>query len=128
MKDEPEGVGRRPAAVGDAHRGDESRALAVGDHLRVALDHVWGWRGLADCGCSGSQSETTGQRGAAFQEFPSSRLFRAHGASLLDESGGKSLPAGGSIRPLERDAGERDECQTERGRMFWLWWKTLSGS
>src|SRR5262245_237932 len=128
MKDEPEGVGRRPAAVGDTHRGDETRALAVGDQILVAFEHFWGRRDLADRGCSSSQGETTGQRGAAFQEFPSSRLFRAHGASFSDEPGGNRFPAGGSIRLLEREVGEREECQTERGRMFWLWWKTLSGS
>src|SRR5262245_606794 len=100
MKDEPEGVGRRPAAVGDAHRGDESRALAVGDHIRVALDHFGGWRVLADCWCGSSQGETTGQRGAAFQEFPSSRFFRAHGPPSQMSLAGNRLPAGGSIRRL----------------------------
>ena len=66
MKDEPEGIGRRPAAVGDAYRGDETRAVAVGDLILVALDHWWGCWCLADRGCCGSQGETTGQRGAAF--------------------------------------------------------------
>src|SRR5882762_9384676 len=83
MKDEPEGIGRRPAAVGYAYRGNETRAVAVGDVILVALDHCWRcWR-LAHRGCYGSQGETTGQRGAAFKEFPSSRSFRAHGSLLL---------------------------------------------
>jgi hypothetical protein len=66
MKDEPEGIGRRPAAVGDADRGDETRAVAVGDLIFVALDHFWRCWCLADRGRHGSQGETTGQRGAAF--------------------------------------------------------------
>ena len=40
MKREPEGIGRRPAAVGYAYRGHETGALAVGDQLLVALDDI----------------------------------------------------------------------------------------
>ena len=87
MKHEPEAIGRRPAAhgVGYAYRSNETRAIAVGDLILVALDHSWGcWRCrcLADRGCHGSQGETTGQRGTASKEFPSSRSFRTH-RSLL---------------------------------------------
>jgi hypothetical protein len=42
VKDETEAIGRRPAAVGDAYRGDETRAVAVSDLIPVALDHWWG--------------------------------------------------------------------------------------
>src|SRR5687768_85233 len=81
MEVEAERIRRRPAAVSDAHRGDETRAFAVGDLILVALDHRWRVRRLADRGCCSSQGETTGQRGAAFQEVPSRRSFRVHLAS-----------------------------------------------
>src|SRR5262249_3888810 len=82
VKDEPEAIGRRPAAVGDAYRGDETRPVAVGDLILVAFDHWWrGWCLAKRGGCS-SQGETTGQRCAAFQEFPSSRSLRTHGSLL----------------------------------------------
>src|SRR5262245_15445215 len=81
MEDEPEVIGRRPAAVSYAYRVDETRADAVGDQILVALDHWWGCRCLADRGCRCSQ-KTADHRGAAFQEFPSSRSFRIHGCLL----------------------------------------------
>src|SRR5206468_7271171 len=64
-----------------AYRGDETRADAVGDQILVALDHWWGCRCLADRGRRYSQ-QTADQRGAAFQEFSSSRSFRTHGSLL----------------------------------------------
>src|ERR1700730_8714498 len=84
MKRKPEVIRRRPAAVGDADRLHMLRAIAVGDlTILVPLDHGRGcmchWF-LADRGCYGSQGETTGQRGTAFEEFPSSRSFRTHGS------------------------------------------------
>src|SRR5262245_2868776 len=105
MKDEAEVIGRRPSAMGDADRGDEPRAVAVGDLIRFALDHGWGcwccWR-LADRRCDGSQGKTTGQRGAAFQEFPSKRSFRANG-SLLRRSayGGQIGPVSNRLPDVE---------------------------
>src|SRR5262249_57861850 len=47
MEDEPEVIGRRPAAVGYAYRVDETRADAIGDQILIALDHWRGRRGLA---------------------------------------------------------------------------------
>ncbi len=88
VKNEPEGIGRRPAAVGDAYRGHELGAVAVGDQLLGALEHRRGCRYLSRYLClgdrrrDGSQGETAGQRGAALQEFPSTRSFRTH-RSLL---------------------------------------------
>src|SRR5215510_10072147 len=84
MKDEPEVIGRRPAAVGYAYRFDERRAVAVGDLILVALSHWWGCGCLADRGCRCSQ-QTANQCGAAFQEFSSTRSFRTH-ESLLQMS------------------------------------------
>src|SRR5687768_943407 len=83
MKVEPEGIRRRPTAVGDADRRDETRAVAVGDLILVALDHWWRWWCLGERRCCGSQGETTGQRGTAFEEFSSSRSFRVHASLLL---------------------------------------------
>src|SRR5262245_43083066 len=80
MKDEPEVIGRRPAAVGYAYRVDKTRADAVGDQILVALDHWGGCRCLTDRGCRCSQ-QTANQRGA-FQEFSSTRSFRTHGSLL----------------------------------------------
>ena len=39
MKHEPEGIGRRPSAVGNAHRSDEMGSLPVCDQLLAAPDH-----------------------------------------------------------------------------------------
>src|SRR5215212_685783 len=89
MKHEPERIGRRPSAVGNAYGGHETGAVAVRDQLLVAPDH-WRRRGcLTGCRClaSGrryrSQRQATGERGAALEEFPSALSFRTH-RSLLE--------------------------------------------
>jgi hypothetical protein len=82
MKHEPEGIGRRPAAdgVGDAYRRHETGTIAVGDELLIPFDELWMLLGARRR--DGSHCQTTGQRGAALQESPSTRLFRSH-ESLL---------------------------------------------
>src|SRR5262249_19587351 len=101
MEDEPEVIGRRPAAVGYAYRVDETRANPVCDQILVALDHWWGCRCLADRGGRCSQ-QTADQCGAAFQEFSSTRLFRTHESSPSNELCRKSLRE--SIRPPRADS------------------------
>src|SRR5215510_4991400 len=90
MEDEPEVIGRRPAAVGYAYRVHETRADAVGDQILVALDHWWGRRCLADRGGRCSQ-QTADQCRAAFQEFSSTRLFRTHESLLHNEVAGNRV-------------------------------------
>ena len=90
MKHEPEGIGRRPSAVGNAHRSDEMGSLPVCDQLLAASDHrrsgCWclasGCRRLAAHRRYCSQRQTTGQGGAVLEEFPSINSFRTH-RSLL---------------------------------------------
>ena len=88
VKREPPGVGRWPAAVSDAYGGDVTRSVAVGNLVLALLDHRRRVVCLAAFGClavrggCGSQGETTGERSAAFEEFPSSRSFRRHGSLL----------------------------------------------
>src|SRR5262245_64804847 len=77
MKREPPVIGRRPAAVWYADRGDVTRAFAVGDLILGLLGHRRRRRGLAERGRCGSQGEPTRQGRSAFQEFPSSRSFPA---------------------------------------------------
>src|SRR5262245_57092794 len=101
MEDEPEVIGRRPAAVGYAYRVDETRSDAVGDQILVALDHCWGCRCLADRGCRCSQ-QTADQCGAAFQKFSSTRSFRIHESSPSNELCRKSR--GESICPSRVDS------------------------
>ena len=85
--------------MGYAYRGDETRAVAVGDLILVALDHRWGVVFLADRGCRGSQGETAGQRGAAFRNSLRPGRFEPMGLSFADEGTRKSLPRVESIRP-----------------------------
>ena len=89
MKHEAEGIGRRPSAVRNAHRSDEMGPLAVCDQLLAAPDHLRGrwfrrWC-LASRRRYRSQRQTTSQRGAALEEFPSIKSFRTH-RSLLRKS------------------------------------------
>src|SRR6185436_15982862 len=96
MKRQPELIRRRPAAVGDADRLHVLGAIAVGDlTILVALDHGRGCMChlfLAERGYRGSQGETTGQRGAAFKEFSSSRSFRTHRCLLQMSQPGNRFP------------------------------------
>jgi len=67
MKNEPEAIGRRPAArrVLYAYRVHETGAFTIGDHFFTALDKLSRFCFLAERGLYRSQGQTTSQRGTA---------------------------------------------------------------
>src|SRR6185503_6247059 len=83
MEREAEGVGRGPASVRDAGRGDVLRPRAVGNlTLPLASDHRRLRRSvLPEGGRCRTQGEAARQGGAVSQELSSSRSFLAHWCS-----------------------------------------------
>src|SRR5262245_41283620 len=80
MKREAEVVGRRPAAVRDADRGDVLRPRAVGNlAVPLAFDHRrLGRRLLPERRGRSAQGEAARQGGTVSQELSPSRSFHAH--------------------------------------------------